>query len=433
MSTAPFPPPGVSSQGALALGSIETVRAQYEAFPYPVRDPQDEHQRLVVGSPSHLLEIDHYLFAGRRDFTQPLRVLVAGGGTGDATIMLAQQLAERRCPAEIVYLDLSSASRAICEQRAQIRGLRNIRYMTGSLLDLPSMGIGRFDYIDCTGVLHHLPDPTLGLRVLASVLQPEGGIGVMLYGEYGRSGVYQMQQMLRVLAPHDMPTAERLAVARKLLRFLPQTNLFRRNPYINDHISGGDAGLYDLLLHSQDRAFTVPQIVEMTQAAGLRLTAFLEPARYEPATYMGDPQTARRLSDLPFLERAAFAERLACNLRTHIFYATRANYDTVARPEDTSAIPMLREMNAQQFADALQPGQPMVANLDGFPWRATLPPLAGPIVRHLDGRRTIAEIYTALGARGALPVWEDFRQQFEQLYLILNGINHLLLRFPRGR
>jgi hypothetical protein len=54
-------------------------------------------------------------------------------------------------------------------------------------------------------------------------------------------------------------------------------------------------------------------------------------------------------------------------------------------------------------------------------------------VRHIDGRRTIAEIYTALGARGALPVWEDFRQQFEQLYLILNGINHLLLRFPRGR
>ena len=171
MSTAPFPPPGVPSQGALALGSFETVRAQYEAFPYPMRDPQDEHQRLIVGSPSHLLEIDHYLFAGRRDFTQPFRVLVAGGGTGDATIMLAQQLADRRCPAEIVYLDLSSASRAVCEQRAQIRGLRNIRFMTASLLDLPSMGLGRFDYIDCTGVLHHLPDPTLA-AICESVRSP---------------------------------------------------------------------------------------------------------------------------------------------------------------------------------------------------------------------------------------------------------------------
>jgi len=415
------------------MSNADLVQAQYEAFPYPARDPQDERHRLIVGTPSHLLEIDHYLFAGRRDFTQPFRVLVAGGGTGDACIMLAQQLTDRRTPAEIVYLDLSQTSRAICEQRAQIRGLANIRFMTGSLLDLPSLGLGGFDYIDCTGVLHHLVDPAAGMLALARALTPEGGMGVMLYGEHGRSGVYQLQNMLRVLAPVQMPASERLAVARKLIRLLPSTNLFRRNPFLNDHLAGGDAGLYDLLLHSQDRAFTVPQIVEMTHAAGLRLAGFLEPARYEPATYMSDPQLARRLSELPFLERAAFAERLAGNLRTHIFYATKAGFDTVARPEDTQAIPVLRETQASELAAALQPGQPLVANLDGFPWRAQLPPLAGAIVSQIDGRRTIAEIYTALGARGNLPLWDDFRQQFEQLYVILNGINHLLLRFPRGR
>ncbi len=48
-----------------------------------------------------------------------------------------------------------------------------------------------------------------------------------------------------------------------MIRFLPTTNLFRRNPYLNDHVTGGDAGLYDLLLHSCDRAFTVPQIGKM--------------------------------------------------------------------------------------------------------------------------------------------------------------------------
>ena len=419
--------------GAREADSVDIVRAQYEAFPYPLRDPEDERNRLIVGAPSHILEIDHYLFAGRRDFHQPFRALCAGGGTGDACIMLAQQLTDRRCPGEVVYLDLSSASRAVCERRAEIRGLRNIVFHSGSLLDLPRLNLGRFDYVDCTGVLHHLADPLAGMKLLADALQPEGGMGVMLYGEYGRNGVYQLQQMLRVLAPLDMPTPERLQTARKLIRLLPQTNLFRRNPYLNDHVSGGDAGLYDLLLHSQDRAFTVPQIAALTQAAGLRLTAFLEPARYEPATYLSDPQMVRRASELPWIERAAFAERLACNLRTHVFYATKARYDTVARPEDTSAIPVLREAQAAQLAAALQPGQPMVANLDGFPWRATLPPLAGPIVAQVDGRRTIAEIYTALGQRGALPVWDDFRQQFEQTYVILNGINHLLLRFPRGR
>ncbi len=67
----------------------DRVRAQYEAYPYPERDPADEAKRLIVGSPSHLLEINHYVFGGRLDVSRPLRALIAGGGTGDATIMLA--------------------------------------------------------------------------------------------------------------------------------------------------------------------------------------------------------------------------------------------------------------------------------------------------------------------------------------------------------
>ena len=408
---------------------LDEVRAQYEALPYPARDPRDEAIRLVTGTPSHILEINHYLFSGRLNFIRPFRALVAGGGTGDACIMLAQQLVDRRCPGEVVYLDLSSASRQVCEARAKARGLRNIQFLTGSLLDLPSMNIGQFDYIDCTGVLHHLPDPTAGMQALASVLHPEGGIGVMLYGEYGRSGVYPLQQMLQTLAPLSMALEDRLAMAKRLIRFLPTTNLFRRNPYLNDHVTGGDAGLYDLLLHSCDRAFTVPEISAMTAASGLRVVAFLEPVRYEPATYMSDPVIARQTSSLPLIERAAFAERLAGNLRTHIFYATRADFDTVARPEDTSAIPVLREMDAQKLAAGLQPGTPLIANLDGFPWRAQLPSLAPRIVSQIDGRRTVAEIYTSLGAQGGLPQWEDFYTQFEDLYVKLNGVNHLLLRF----
>jgi SAM-dependent methyltransferase len=209
---------------------MDDVRAQYEALPYPPRDPRDEAIRLITGTPSHILEINHYLFSGRLNFTRSFRALVAGGGTGDACIMLAQQLADRRCPAEVHYLDISMASRQICEGRAKARGLRNIHFHTGSLLDLPSMAIGQFDYIDCTGVLHHLDDPAAGMKALADALQPEGGMGVMLYGEYGRAGVYPMQEMLRVLAPEDSDPAERVALAKRLIRFLPPTNLFLLRP-----------------------------------------------------------------------------------------------------------------------------------------------------------------------------------------------------------
>ena len=73
---------------------LDEVRAQYEALPYPPRDPREEALRLIIGTPSHILEVNHYLFSGRLNFARPFRVLVAGGGTGDACIMLAQQLVD---------------------------------------------------------------------------------------------------------------------------------------------------------------------------------------------------------------------------------------------------------------------------------------------------------------------------------------------------
>ena len=52
------------------------------------------------------------VFMGTPEFAVPsLRALVAGGGTGDATIFLAEQL--RHTDAQVVHLDMSSASIAI--------------------------------------------------------------------------------------------------------------------------------------------------------------------------------------------------------------------------------------------------------------------------------------------------------------------------------
>ncbi|MFN4090920.1 MAG: class I SAM-dependent methyltransferase, partial [Alphaproteobacteria bacterium] len=267
----------------------DPVIAQYEALPYPARDPRDEAKRLVTGSPSHLDEVNHYVFGGRLDVARPLRVLVAGGGTGDATVMLAQQMADRGVPGEIVHLDLSAASRRVAAARVAARGLDNVRFVAGSLLEVADLAPGPFDYVDCCGVLHHLEDPGAGLAALVSVLAPHGGLGLMVYGAVGRQGVYETQDLLRLLAPVDRPPEERLAVAKRLLPGLPVTSPLRRNPFVRDHVGGGDAGLYDLLLHPRDRAYRVPDVSALCAGAGLDLLAFIEPCMYEPATYLGDP------------------------------------------------------------------------------------------------------------------------------------------------
>jgi SAM-dependent methyltransferase len=58
--------------------------------------------------------------------------------------------------------------------------------------------LGRsFDLIVCTGVLHHLLDPDLGLRALRAVLRPHGAMRLMVYAPYGRAGIYMMQEYCR--------------------------------------------------------------------------------------------------------------------------------------------------------------------------------------------------------------------------------------------
>ncbi|MEO1458006.1 MAG: class I SAM-dependent methyltransferase, partial [Pseudomonadota bacterium] len=272
---------------------MDPVQAQYEAFPYPARDPAEEAGRLIQGSPSHPVEIDHFLFAGRRDWSTPFRVLVAGGGTGDALVMLAQTLHDLRCPAEITYLDLSRASRAIAEARIAARGLSGIRFLTADLAEAP--GLGPFDYIDCCGVLHHLPEPDAGFAALAAALAPEGGMGLMVYAPHGRTGVYALQAAFGALFGADPPET-RAELAETALTALPETNWLKRNPFVGDHVSGGRAGLYDLLLHSRDRAYTIDALLAALGRAGLApaqggraarpLAAVLEPARYEPAAYL---------------------------------------------------------------------------------------------------------------------------------------------------
>ena len=375
------------------------VSQQYEGYPYPARNPADERKRLIEGSPSDLAEIRHYLFGGGLPDTggEPFRALIAGGGTGDAAIMLAQHCATAGVNAEITYLDLSTASRSITEKRAEVRSLANLRFVTGSLLETPSLAAGPYDYIDCCGVLHHLEDPAAGLQSLVAVLKPSGGMGLMVYGEYGRRGVYEMQEALRTFAPADLPDAERIDRAKRLIGKLPKTNWLRRNPFVQDHQSGGDAGIYDLLLHARDRAYRVAEFARMIEAAGLGIASFITPAAYAPETYLNDPALLASVQERPLVERAAIAEAIAGNLRKHVVYAAPAGRvaGAAASPKDLSLVPVLHRQQAKPLAEALRKGR-LQANLDGFDATFPAPARAAAVTARIDGVRSLAQIANAL-------------------------------------
>ncbi len=409
------------------------VSAQYEGYPYPARKPADEKKRLIEGSPSDLAEIRHYLFAGALPDTggEPFRVLIAGGGTGDAAIMLAQHCASADLPAEITYLDLSRASREITEARAKVRGLTNLRFVTGSMLEVQQLAPGPYDYIDCCGVLHHLEEPREGLAALVRVLKPSGGMGLMVYGTLGRRGVYETQELLRVLAPADLPSAERIGRTKRLLEKLPKTNWLRRNPFVQDHRTGGDAGIYDLLLHARDRSYRVRELAAMLAGAGLEASGFIQPAAYAPETYVNDPILLKPLADLPLIERAAAAEALAGNMRKHVVYAVSEGRATaaLASVSDASLVPVLHRQPAKPLAEALRGGRLQVG-IEGFDASFPVSPRATAVTARIDGERSLATIAAdlcvadpALSAETALWLVRD-------TFGFLNGLNLALLQTP---
>ncbi|HWE74565.1 MAG TPA: tetratricopeptide repeat protein [Stellaceae bacterium] len=383
------------------------VRGQYETLPFPARDPEGERYVLYVTPPDILAKVNQYCFGGARDFGKGMRVLVAGCGTGDSIMWLGEQL--RETPSEIVALDLSSASIEIASARAATRGLSKVRFINASLLEAPHLGLGVFDYITCLGVLHHLPDPDAGLRALETVLAPDGGMGLMVYGLPGRAHIYAMQDLLRGLTAGTDDRAQKLAIARDVLSNLPPTNPFRlREGWEN--IQAGylkdDTNLWDTLLHEQDRAYTASGVRELLAGAGLHLQGYstykAAPAtcalQYDLDLFISDPAKRAGLADLPQAQREDMAEALDGSLALHTFYATRAPNAALNPAAPEAILSAMSEFGSRALAQATAPGAsiPIVLR-SGRSITYTPSPQAQRFLAAIDGKRSNQEIAQTLG------------------------------------
>jgi 2-polyprenyl-3-methyl-5-hydroxy-6-metoxy-1,4-benzoquinol methylase len=421
------------------------VRAHYERFPYPPRDPEEERVRIIGTWLDNLDILNHHCFRGAKRFDRGFRALVAGGGTGDGSIFLAHQL--RDTDAEVVHLDVSGAAIDVARRRAAINGYdRRIRFVQASLLDLPRLGLGTFDYVNCIGVLHHLADPDAGLRALLAVLADDGAMALLVYGLYGRTGVYQMQALLRLVNAGIADETEQIAHARAVLAALPASNWFRRGEELHgDHVAGGDAGLYDLLLHPQDRAYTVPELYAwLTDRHGLHLQfSALQRGRlpYAPENVLSPatPALLARLAHLPERDRQAVAELAAGDLIHHAFYATR-RADTKAPYGDAGYVPLFPdELHRPSGADFVRlidhhRGQPLRLTHNLARLNRVMEPgrYVRSIFAHLDGRRSFGAIFERVRAeaafRDAAPDDAALFADFAPWYEALESIERLVLR-----
>ena len=390
----------------------DAVRAFYESHPYPAPLRDLDRHRELYRNPDRRRALSLLLWPLEKP--RPNReILVAGCGTSQAAIH-----ALREPDARITAIDISETSLRHTRELQRKYGLRNLdlhRLAIEEIGELRRM----FDQIVCTGVLHHLPDPDVGLRALRGVLAPNGAMHVMFYATYGRAGIYMMQEYCRLLGvgaseaelrdlgttigalSPDHPIA---AVARRAKDF--------RNP---------DA-LADALLHPQDRAYTVPQLYDWLERCGLKVGRWFEQAPYLPqcGAIAGMPHAARLASLPPPLQHAA-VELLRGTMTKHNFIAYRDDRLGEAQPitfeGDTwrGWVP-LRLPWTLCIRDRAPPGSVAVLINRAH----TYPDLALPIdaaqeqiFAAIDGNRSIDEILRAAGGAGGD---EQARRFIEQLW-----------------
>ena len=173
---------------------------------------------------------------------------------------------------------VSAKSIAFTQELKHKYALDNLEVRQLSVERVAALGES-FDHIVCTGVLHHLSDPDAALRALRGALAPNGALHLMVYAPYGRAGVYILQDYCRCLGigHTDAEICDLAASLKTLPPDHPLAPLLRSSA---DFASS--AGVADALLHPQDRSYSVPQLMEFLERAGLAFGRWVRQAPYLP-------------------------------------------------------------------------------------------------------------------------------------------------------
>jgi SAM-dependent methyltransferase len=299
----------------------EEVRAFYERHPYPPPiDSLEKYRRF--GQDRLSRQVDYHLFWPARSYKEDLSILIAGCGTSQAA-----KHALRWPAAQVTGIDFSATSVRSTEELKRKYNLSNLQVHQLPIERASDLEMS-FDQIICTGVLHHLADPDAGLSALRNVLKPDGAMLLMVYAPYGRAGIYMLQEFCRRLGIHanDEEIRNLISALTALPSGHPLEYLLREAPDFRQ-----EAALADALLNPQDRSYSVPQLFDFIEKAGLTFGRWLKQAPYTPhcGVVAKIPQ-ASRLKELSIAEQYAAVE---------LFRGTMIRHSIVAYRDDNSGGP----------------------------------------------------------------------------------------------
>ena len=231
------------------------VQAQYESFPYPCwrRLTPQNRSSYYLALKQHGLRPPSYW----RQLDRPLRVLIAGCGTGKHAIQVAKYFSN----VQILALDLSATSLAYAREQAIRFGINNIQFTQLDLLELTEHN-PHFDVIECSGVMHHSQHPDTMMGNLINQLLPDGVIKLGLYSRIARAQV----SMFRT----ENPSVNDVHEARQIV--LNDTE--RYDQIIASPDFWHTSGVHDLLLNRFERQYNLIEVQRLLCQHGCEFINF---------------------------------------------------------------------------------------------------------------------------------------------------------------
>jgi SAM-dependent methyltransferase len=371
---APHARDGRQPESAAGHDVATAVQDFYERHPYPRPTGDLDRYRQRWQDPNRR-RADFHLFWPEKPYTEARTILVAGCGTSQAAKHAA------RCPAaRVIGIDFSATSVRHTEDLRRKYDLTNLE-----VHQLPIDRIGdlemTFDEIVCTGVLHHLADPEAALRRLRDVLDADGAMHLMVYAPYGRAGIYMLQEFCRGIGiqPSDADIRDLILALGALPARHPLARLLHDAPDFRQ-----EAALADALLHPQDRAYSVPQLLDLIAGAGLAFSRWIRQAPYSPHCGL--------MARLPQAARIAALEPPKQYAAAELFRGAMMSHSVIVRRDDRPGHSDATGVSGDAWLDYVPVRMP-----DTLAVQERLPPGAAAVL--INRAHTDTDIYLPIDAR----------------------------------
>jgi hypothetical protein len=254
--------------------------------------------------------------------------------------------------------------------------------------------------------------------------------------------VYAGQELMRLVNDGIEDPKLRTRHARSVIEHLPETNWLLRgadpNRILNDFLYD-ETNLNDVLLHEQDRGYSVLELYAFLKNAQLELIEFTsfhnDPpdfrCMYDPMVWISDPTLQSHVSKLPRPQQQAIAEAINCMITCHGFYAAPNAAGRIASPDDLDMVPYFFNFDpsnlAHHFRGAV--GRECGLNYRKSAVRFGVGNNSADLVAGIDGKRSIGELFALVQRSSAGTVSQsELRQDFMAFFEPLNSLDVLLLR-----